>query len=144
MSTSYVPVQWGTERLSAEKLNQMCENDQWLFERTPTVFYNAFGVNKRTGGMKILSGVAMIPAAKTKSQVSKDINFGSYFSQGCKPIITTGQVMATGGRYNVILTGLSGIHPDHRGFNMRVIANHLSGKQGIKTKMYVHWTAVGY
>lgn len=147
MATPYKPVQWGNEYISSDKLNVMTANDQYLFERTPTVYYNANGVSKRTGGMKIASGVLIVPANKKVSAVSKDYHFGSFFSQGCRPVVTTGMCMVSGGRYHITIAGLGGTSalPDHRGVRFRVIANDISPKNNkINHKVYISWTAVGY
>ena len=147
MATSYKPLSWGEEYISSDKLNQMASNDQYLFERTPTVYYSAYGVNKKSGGMKIMSGVLAIYANKNASHVTKDYHFGSFFSHGCRPVITVGQNMTTAGRYHVYFKGFGTFAPDHRGVKFGVIANHRSGSKTpnrINTKIYIHWTAVGW
>lgn len=145
MATSYSPVTWGEEYISSDKLNRMSTNDQYLFERTPTVLYNAFSVNKRSGGMKIMSGIVVIAANSKASHVKKDYHFGSFFSQGCRPIITVGQNMTTAGRYHVYHQGFGTFSPDHRGARFGVIANHRgSTRHAINTKIYIHFTAVGW
>lgn len=147
MSTPYRPITWGDEYISSDKLNVMASNDQYLFEQTPRVYYNAYGIRKSTGGLKIMVGVKAFTPNKKVSSVSKDIYFGNFFSQGCKPVITTGLAMGPGGRYHVVLSGVgaSTINPDHRGANIRIIANALSSKDSrINTKLVVHWMAVGW
>lgn len=147
MSTPYKPVSWGNEYISADKLNVMASNDQYLFERTPTVYYKAFGVSKRAGGMKIIAGIQVFGANKKVTNVDKDYHFGNFFSQGCHPIVTTSLSMATPGRYHVVISGLGKgvISPDHRGMNLRVIANAMSPKDArINTKIICNWIAVGW
>lgn len=147
MSTQYKPVQWGNEYISSDKLNAMAANDQYLFERTPTVYYSANGVSKRTGGMKILSGQLLIPANRKISTVSKEYHFGSFFSQGCRPVVTTGMCMTSGGRYHITIAGLgnNSALPDHRGVRFRVIANPMNPKENkVMHKVVVSFTAVGY
>ena len=144
MATNYSPVSWGEEYISSDKLNRMASNDQYLFERTPVVYYKAFGVDKRSSGMKIMSGIVVIPANKKISHVRKDYHFGSFFSQGCRPIITVGQNI-TGGRYHVYFQGFGTLSPDHRGVRFGVAANALTLKDSkINTKIYIHFTAVGW
>lgn len=145
MATPYKPISWGNEYISSDKLNVMTSNDQYLFERTPTVYYNSYGVNKRTGGMKIAAGVVVIPSNRKKSAVSKNYNFGSFFAQGCKPIVTTGMSMNSGGRYHIVIKGFGSMTPDHRGFRVNVIANEQTWKKTrINTRIYVNFIAVGY
>lgn len=145
MATSYRPTSWGNEYISSDKLNVMTSNDQYLFERTPTVYYNAYGVNKRTGGMKIAAGVVVIPANKKLSAATKNYHFGSFFSQGCKPIVATSMSMTKGGRYHVVVKGLSSMTPDHRGMRIDVIANEHNWKNSrINTRIYVNFIAVGW
>lgn len=147
MSTSYRPTTWGDEYISADKLNQMAANDQYLFERTPTVYYNANGVSKRTGGMKIAAGQLIVPANKKISAVHREYHFGSFFSQGCRPVVTTGMCMTSGGRYHITIAGLgnNSALPDHRGVRFRVIANPLNSKDNkILHRVVVSWIAVGW
>lgn len=147
MSTSYRPVNWANEFISSDKLNQMAANDQYLFERTPTVYYNSSGVSKRTGGMKIMSGTVIFPINKRVSTLTKEVHFGSFFSQGCRPVVTTGMCMTSGGRYNITVASLgnNSALPDHRGVRFRVIANPMNSKDNkVLHKVVVSWTAVGY
>lgn len=147
MATPYKPLSWGNEYISSDKLNDMASNDQYLFERTPTVYYRGFGVSKRTGGMKVMAGVQTFGSSRKKSSVAKDYHFGTFFSQGCKPIVTTSLSMGTAGRYHVIVSGLGQgpISPDHRGMNLRIIANALTAKDSkINSTIIVNWIAVGW
>lgn len=147
MSVSYKPISWGNEYISSDKLNIMTSNDQYLFERTPTVYYRANGVHKKTGGMKVMAGVQVFAANKKKTSVSKDYQFGTFFSQGCKPVVATSLSMATPGRYHVGVYGLgrASLSPDHRGMNLHVISNSTQPKtMYIASKVAVNFIACGY
>lgn len=145
MSTPYKPVSWGNEYISSDKLNIMTSNDQWLYERTPTVYYNAYGIKKKTGGMKIAAGIVIFPANKKVSAATKNYYFGSFFAQGCRPVVTTGIATASGGRYHAIVRGHGGLAPDHRGVRFTLLANAATVKKSkIYHKTYVFWQAVGY
>lgn len=147
MATSYKPISWGNEYISSDKLNIMTSNDQYLFEHMPTVYYNANGIRKQSGGMKIMTGVVPISSTTRAKATSKAFYFGSFFSQGCKPIVTTSISMgASLGTYHVTVDGLGGPRqPDHRGMRVRVFANARNAKNNrIHTNLYVHFIAIGY
>lgn len=145
MATPYKPVSWGNEYISSDKLNIMTSNDQFLFERTPVVYYKGYGVSKKSGGMKMLSGIVVFPANKKVSAATKNYYFGSFFSQGCKPLVTTGIATSSGGRYHAIVRGHGGLSPDHRGLRVTLLANAATVKKSkIYHKTYVFFTATGY
>lgn len=146
MASPYKPVSWGNEYISSDKLNIMTSNDQYLYEKTPTVYYRAYGVYKKNGGMKILAGVLVFQPNKKVNSMSRDYHFGSFFSQGCMPIVTTGMSLTSGGAYHIVARGLGGrtIAPDYRGMNLRVISNSRTKDNSVKYKSMVNFHAVGW
>lgn len=142
MTTPYKPITWGPlEPIFKDKLNQMTNNDQWLFENTPRMFYN-WNV-KKTSGVKLAAGVARIGASK--SHVGQTtIYFGNYFSPGCRPIITTGLLTPKATRYHIAFRGIGSLFPDHRGFTVIAAANLAVQVNRIESTIYIPWHAVGY
>lgn len=146
MATPYRPISWGNEYISADKLNIMTSNDQYLFERMPSIYYNGpTGIKRSSGGLKILAGCAVIQKNLKRESAIKDFHFGSYFSQGCRPVITTGMTADTPGRYSVMMTGFGQDRPDNRGVRFKVFSNTWKGKgPKIYRRIYVYFIAVGY
>lgn len=143
-ATPYVPLSWNPdEPTSTDKLNLMTNNDQWLFENTPRALYTK-GSN-RTAGIKFLGGMAIIPASKTY-HAYVNVNFGSFFTAGCIPIITTGVLSYPHGRIMVNHRGLGTFWPDQRGIELHAISNSADviSKSKIYDNCYVNYIAMGW
>lgn len=135
----YVPVSWGDEPVYNDKLNQMCNNEQWLFENSPRMFYNSFGL-KKTSGVKIMAGILTLPVGNRRIR-SGLFYFGSFFSSGSRPIVVVGVNPHSGGaEYSVTLRGVSNGSIDYRGFRGTIISG-LPSDPGI---MYIHFIAAGW
>lgn len=143
-ATPYRPVTWGdNDPLFTDKLNAMTNNDQWLFENMPTMFYNAYNL-KRTTGLKMASGLVIIPASRSYWGAAV-VYFGDFFSQGCHPVVTTGLIHQGQLRMHVGVRGISTMHPDNRGFTASVCVNEATAVNNYITKyVYVTWMAMGY
>ena len=144
-ATPYKATTWGDEPVYKDKLQQMANNDQWLYENMPKMNFNTYGV-KRTTGLKILAGIAIVPAGK-KDWSGTTFNFNSFFSSGCKPVIVTG-TQPTGGRwrYHTIVKGIGSYYPDHRGVEINVGADYFGTPTAnvVDQKVYVHLIAIGW
>lgn len=141
--SQYKPVIWNQNDLAApEKLAQGESNVDWVKDNTPRTRYRAFSVD-RAQGIRILSGVAMIPA-QTDSTGSVNVSFGSFFTPDCQPVITHG-IVSEKRKLHVTITGLGQFIPDDRGFNIFAQMNNSDPKRNIlDSRTYVPWTAVGY
>jgi hypothetical protein len=134
------------EILTRAKLNQMTNNEQWLFENILQGQYNAHYI-KRTSGLKLAAGIATF-AVTTKGGRSVNVYFGSFFSVGCKPIVV-GQAAGHGsGRLICAVTGPGANNnwPDHTGFRMWLSPDYglaLSLYRIYKTA-YGNWIALGW
>lgn len=144
-TTPYKAVTWGDEPIFKDKLNQMTNNEQWLFENMPTMSFNTYGI-KRTNGIKIMAAIAVVPANK-KDWSGTTFNFGTFFSSGCKPVIVTGtQPTGNAWRYQVIIKGIGTYYPDHRGIEINVGADYVFGSKTniVNQQVYVHFIAIGW
>jgi hypothetical protein len=119
----------------------MANNDNWLYENMARVYYNNGGSIKRSTGLRIMAGRVYVAPNKT-NQIRKQILFGSYFSAGCVPIITTGLQAGSGTRTHTTIQGLSSTNHDHQGCIMTLYASSSTAK--FTSGVYVHWIAVGY
>lgn len=145
-SVSFKNVTWGTgDHFWKGKLSQMAQNDQWLFENTPRINYNAWGVNK-TGGVRILAGIALV-TKRTGRGGNVAVSFGSFFSPGCKPIITVGinnLAQLVNSNYNLMGPGSATV-PDHRGFRIAAYTTDaVASRNKITHGIYFNWIAVGW
>lgn len=143
-ATPYKAVTWGNEPVSSSKLSQMTNNDQWLYEQMPTMYYNGSGVTKNSSLKVYAVRVAFPPAAK--STQSTNVYFGNRFSTACSPIVTTG---ATGGvfsRKQTLVRGLNGKNvPDSTGCLLTVMIWEPSQyTQTFRSACYVDLIAVGW
>lgn len=140
----YTHVSWTKEPITTDKLNAMAANDQWLFESAPTVYYNAYG-NTVVKGLKFAAGLVYFGASKNDRQ-QKTISFGSYFSAGCRPIVTATYSSLTEVHLHVnVKSWEENFTIDNRGFNVHVYANNpVATKNYFPGPVYVHWLALGY
>lgn len=143
-ATPFTPIAWNNEPITDAKMNQMANNDQWLYEHTPTVKFASYGVNKETG-IKIHSGICIVPASGTAGAVA-NWYFGSFFTPGCRPVVNaTVQPTTTRVRIYCIVRGIGQIAPDHNGCAITAI-NHeiVTSSSRVDAPVYIHVTAIGY
>lgn len=150
MATSeFVPMSWNGEPITTDKLNQMCNNTQYLFDRSPRVRYSNSGVT-RDNGVKIISGKSAYSPDNTRNYTYVNVYFGSFFSAGCNPAVTASLEAAgwQGQRNHVVLGGLGagdygvmGGQIDQTGF-VAVISTEAYNT--LIVGGWIHWTAVGY
>ncbi len=141
-ATPYNPIQWNnSEPLFKEKLNAMTNNDQWLFENTPRMYYNVSGI-KRSNGIKVATGFGIVNANSTRFAATT-VYFGDYFSQGCQPVVIAG-ALQTYPQREVIATirGIGATSPDSRGFEIYITAVGTAKK--LANGCWIPWIAIGY
>lgn len=134
-----------------DTLNDMANNDQWLFENMPRIQYSAHGI-KRNSGIKILAGVTRYPGNETVAEGSAvDISFGSFFTPGCNPVVVATISASSSPHKKYVTTSALGAHAvetiDHRGFSAYVSAMPWSGRVGfvpLGNSGLVHYIAIGY
>lgn len=143
-TSDFNPVSWNGEPITTAKLNQMCNNTQWIFDRMPKIRYASNNVNRDTS-IKVLTGWTPFPPDAKHDYVNVDISFGSYFTAGCHPVITaTVEIGAPGGwRKYVSIQGLGGSQTDYTGFRAQVVS-HETTVTNITQGGWIHWIAIGY
>lgn len=144
-ATSYKPVTWGEEPTSTPKLNQMANNTQWVYENMPTMLFNAYGI-KKTSGVKILAGIAIVPANGAQWS-SVNVSFGTFFTPGCKPVVTTGRQITSGKpRFHTTMRGFSEYNIDHRGVILSCGADYYGTtvKNVCDVTNALHYIAIGW
>lgn len=137
-ATPYKPISWNQQELiTDDKMAQIANNSQWLFENTPRTNYTAFGVN-RASGVKIACGIMAMGAVKSVTH-TKPVYFGNFFSAACHPIVTTGLTTVGLRKVFTVVTGLGALHPDQRGFQITC-----EGMAKLERSFYVTWQAMGF
>lgn len=144
----FVPVSWNGEAVSTDKLNQMANNDQFLFDRTPLVRYVYQGAQNitRDNSVKMLAGKTPFTPSSDNNWVRQAIYFGSFFSSGCVPVVTCTVETQGGERRDISIHGLGGVSTDIdiNGFEATIWIGAGSGDTKVSTSGWVHWMAVGY
>lgn len=143
-TTPFRIVSWQpNEILTHSKLNQFSDNQQWLYDNMPRARYMFTGGARRNEGVKILGGYCLIPAT-SEAESNQTVNFGEFFTPGCKPIITTG-TLSIQRRMHITYDGIGTFMPDHRGFIIHVRTDAAYEKNNVISRnMYVGWQALGY
>lgn len=143
-STPFKVISWAPlDPITKDKLDAMVSNDNWLRDNMTVARYSASGLN-RTTGIRIFSGMASVKSSKSASR-TVNVNFGSYFSQSCNPIVTTGIVSKSQRQIFVTIDGPgSKPTPTRDGFQIHVMIGSNNKKKKIKRDFYVAWQALGY
>jgi hypothetical protein len=145
--SQFQDLSWGPdEPLDMDKLNAMVGNERYLAAHMPKLSFSSYGGITKDAGVKIACGVVTVPPKKEHTQ-SVTVNFGSFFTEGCKPIIATGIMSYGNGRVHCIVHSHTNQNyvPDHRGFIAKVQTNELRDKWNYFWKtMYINWIAMGY
>lgn len=142
--TQYKDISWGDEPISTDKMNQMAQNDKYLNDTMPRVWFRSFGVN-RQDRVKVMVGAVLVP--KSNSQTSSQrFYFGSYFSQGCIPIIQTAMnPQGTQWKLHHTIKGINSFFPDNVGFTAIVGANESrADRNKILAPVWIHFVAWGW
>lgn len=117
----YKSITWTNEPITTAKLDDMANNEQWLYENSPRVVYYANNVY-RASGIKIMAGMTLISGAGNKFW-GNVVYFGDFFTPGTIPVITLGALPGPG-MYEVTCwqQGINQWLPDHRG--VEIYASH--------------------
>lgn len=145
-ATAFSAVSWtASEVLTLDKMQQFADNVQWLRDNTPTAMYTLPSGVKRSTGVKLVAGRALV-TARAEDNAMVAVNFGNTFSVGCLPIVTIGIVNDFATKmYNRVSGPGDLLSPTHTGFQIYVmVANDQAKNDKIKKNMYVHYQAVGY
>lgn len=131
-----------------ERMNEMSNNDQWLYENMPRLQYSVNGI-KRNSGVKILAGQTRWPAEPRWEYVGLDISFGSFFTPGCNPTVVATAAGSSSPHKKYVTTcslGAAGNEViDHRGFTAFVSQTPFQGAGAtpLGNSGILHWIAVG-
>lgn len=142
VATPYKPVSWNSEPVTQQRLQQMANNLQWLYENNARVRYSAAGI-VRDNGIKIIAGKTPIPVSAADF-TDCYVYFGSFFTAGCQPAVTVSLADMTYGQRKIVVSRGLGGNIDHRGFIAHVSSNEPPGYAADIRGGWLHWMAVGY
>jgi len=144
-ATPFKVVSWSAgEPITQEKMEAMTSNDNWLRNHKTESLYSAHNM-RRDEGVRTASGLVLFTSRK-QGWATKRVNFGGWFSPGCRPVVTTGCISASQRRIFVTLSGPGQLlHPTADGFDTHVAIDAFAKKDiKITRNFYVSWHAVGY
>lgn len=141
--TPYKSVSWqDNEPLFTSKLNQMANNEQWLYENTPRMLYTPYN-QRRTEGLKIASGILLCMPSPTGIQ-QHTVYFGTFFSEACTPVVVTGLMHQGEVRITFGVKGIGQTYVDHRGFELLGGVIPYGTAKAFTKQFWVPWIAMGY
>lgn len=143
-STPFKVISWApSEPITDDKLDAMVNNDNWLRDNMMLGRYAANGVRRETG-VRMASGLALITSGKSANK-SQTVSFGNYFSESCRPIVTTGIVSSSQRQIFATIDGPgSKPQPTRDGFQVHVHVESKNKKKKISRNFYISWHALGY
>lgn len=144
-STPFKVVSWSPlDPITDDKLDAMVSNDNWLRDNSMRGRYYANGVSKDTG-LRLTGGLCLFTASKSAQQ-TRNVGFGQFFSESCKPIVTTAIVSTAQRQIFATIDGPgSKPQPTRDGFQITVNVNAAAkAKLKISRNFYVSWHALGY
>ena len=121
-NSNYTRIRFGSGPLTAEKLNRMVDNMDYLYERMARGGYYVNGFNKDTS-VRIQGFVAY--ATTNINNVSRwnNVYFTRPFTTGCIPVITNGHYYTEALIHSIGFKGLNGgVWPTNMGFRLEVFA----------------------
>ena len=140
------PVAWQPDDdLSMDKLNQMNQNDQYLFDNTANMVYRDVSRIRTTTGLKLIAGVVTIGVGLGQSK-SVNVDYAGEYDTGIAPIITTGLIVTNSNEHDSSLTirGRGTTLPNDAGFQFRwEMRKNLVENQCVKGTLYCHYMALG-
>lgn len=118
----YRRLSWGSGPVTAEKLNQMVENSDFLYEKMMRGHFAHLGLMKDTN-LRIQGMDVIVPQQINNVSRFANAYWPKPFSPGCKPIITNGHYFTEKVIHSVGIRNISGgLFPDNAGFRMEVYA----------------------
>lgn len=140
----WTPIQWSPfDPILLDKMQQDANNLEWVKDTSIRGRYT--GSVRREKGVRLLCGIKVIPRSTT-ARNNVTIDFGEFFSAGCRPQITTGMITPHP-RLHHRISGINQLIPDDRGFMVYVQMdnpNTQNNNNVLDAKSYVSWIAVGY
>lgn len=147
-SQLYQRVSFESGPLTVEKLNDLVENMDFLYDRMCAGYYFVDG-HQKENGLIIQGQVAGVDKTASSAVRYADVFWAKPFTTGCKPIITSSQYSTQMAQYFWMLRAINGqLNPDNRGFRLEVgvpkgDGGLLSGKAKWADKAQTIWSFIG-
>lgn len=145
-STAFKVVSWSPlDPITKDKLDAMVSNDNFLKDNMISGQYSRGSINRRTG-LRVLTGIMPVPSHPKSGSYDKVVNLGTFFSQNCMPMITTGIYSQHHRKVFVTIDGPGNVkYPTSSSFAMHVRVEGAKAGAKINRKPFdIVWVAVGY
>lgn len=141
------------EEVTQDKLNDMCSNDDLMYQQLPLAYHTAgrrAGVTergKRINGRRVRIEAGVVKTGGYRNELRKTIHFDENFAKGCKPTVIA--TLATPNRWRTTIN-VAGRgrrrEPDRHGFSVVLgVQAGLRNNQREHFKwQYVHYIAIGW
>lgn len=141
-ATPYRHASFNDGLLNVDKLQQLSNNGDWLFDHNTVVRYDYLRSVTRDTGIKIIAGKSGY-AQTGMDWIDVPVYFGNFFNAACKPIVTA--TVETANRIDVKINGHDGAEIDYRGFRGHVWIDVIQGWPSVPVPSgWLHWIAVGF
>lgn len=142
---SFVAVNWTPSQvIDEDSLDQMNNNIIVLRNQKVEGKYQHQNGGIVDTGVKILCGRGQItPRAADTATIR--IGFANMFTPDSQPIISTSIVSPGHAKFFHVINGINGLHPNHQGFDCKVVVYADSKKNSKFTdSIFIHWVAMGF
>jgi hypothetical protein len=139
---SYTRLRFGNGSISAEKLNAIIGNTDYLYENMVRGYHNVFGNPKETN-LKV-QGILCLPYHyQDVWQRTADIYWPKPFSPGCTPVITNSHYMNAAFLHAIAIAALDlTVFPNNVGFKMHMVATQAATSSWGDQWQGDHWVPV--
>lgn len=135
---------WGKEPITAQKLNDMVDNMDYLYEKMLTGYYDINGLT-RDSGLTIRIGHVKVP--QTENTANDVVHFFSRpFMPGTRPVVLISLASEYFNRIFIAMRGLDGrATADHRGFVATFSQDRTpGGPTEYSGEQFLQYVAFGY
>lgn len=119
-SQNYNRISFSAGPLTVEKLNDIVENMDYLYERMCMGHYFVSG-HQKENGLVIQGQITGVDRTASSAVRYTDMFWAKPFTTGCSPIITGAQYSTEMAQYFWMVRATNGLlYPDNRGFRLEV------------------------
>lgn len=132
------------QALDVDTMEQMNSNIIWLKNHAIDGKYMHLNNGVTDIGLKILCGRKQITPRKSDTAIVR-IGFAKMFTPDSIPVITYSLVTPGAVKFWHGMNGIDRLHPDHRGFEVKVnVAADKKKNDKFAKSVFINWIAVGY
>ena len=133
----------GGQIIDEDTMNQLANNEQYLRDNTVDGLYQFAGGGGRTEGIKILAGKKVVPQSGNDRDTIT-VYFDKFFTPNSSPIVVCTAVTEQKPKVDVTVSGIGSLHPDHNGFQAKIVLDMGDDGGKLNAPVWVNWQAIGY